>query len=279
MNKKKSLLVKHNKKSYNWWGHEKSKWDRSKSKRDFYKNPEEAPTREKIRKKSYTSFSYAVIKKWVNSKVGQDFDNVYSEFLSKLPEKHKSEYRSLIFYYLVPKEQVIIRDGEIFQLGEGSETLIGRYSADWYVHPETNLICKVKPKKALPYLKLPNYNTQLNVATIKKLLKLGIIKKDNQVNMFILTAKYDADVIDLLFKIYGSYDIKVFEHMLNLFKKKRIIDDVDKCYHYTLSELGKLKGKIDVLQFRIFCEDAEEVSKLGLQYQLDTEIRIADMKN
>ena len=105
------------------------------------------PTYESI-KKSKSYLDTLLIKRWLYSKIGCDFDEVYSEFLSRLQPKYRDEYRDSIFGYIHTKEWVTVKEsGEVWgKQGYGGGTPVKLpYFRDerFYVDPTTNKVCKI----------------------------------------------------------------------------------------------------------------------------------------
>jgi len=111
---------------------------------------EHLPQKESMRNKHphHTYLDTTLVKRWLYSKVGQDFDEVYAEFLTRIQPKYLEEYRSCIYWYVAPKEQVDIRaNGEIWGKWEGRPVKLP-YSRQmtFYVNPHTNVLLKL-PKE------------------------------------------------------------------------------------------------------------------------------------
>ena len=69
---------------------------------------ENLPQKESMRNKNYhnTYLDTTLVKRWLHSKVGQNFDDIYSEFLTRVQPKYLDEYRDCIYWYVEKKENV-----------------------------------------------------------------------------------------------------------------------------------------------------------------------------
>lgn len=99
-------------------------------------------------KKSKSYLDTSLIKRWLSSKVGCDFDAVYSEYLSRLQPKYRDEYKNMIFGYIHRKESVTIKEnGEVWgKHGSSNGTPVRLpYWKDerFYVDPATNKVCRI----------------------------------------------------------------------------------------------------------------------------------------
>jgi hypothetical protein len=105
------------------------------------------PMHESVKKsKSYLDTS--LIKKWLYSKVGCDFDDVYSEYLSRLQPKYRAQYRDHIFNYIHRKDLVTIKaNGEVWGrsgISNGTPVKLPYWKNEhFYVDPQTNKVCKL----------------------------------------------------------------------------------------------------------------------------------------
>ena len=106
------------------------------------------PQKESMRNKNYhnTYLDTILVKRWLHSKVGQNFDDIYSEFLTRVQPKYLDEYRDCIYWYVEKKENVEIKDnGEIWGKWYGQDVKLP-YSMQmtFYVDPTTNELKKIK---------------------------------------------------------------------------------------------------------------------------------------
>jgi len=126
----------------------KIKGDYSESRNSKKDTIENLPKRESIGgKKTHKSYlDTTLVKRWLHSKVGCDFDDVYSEFLTRIQPKYLEEYRDCIFWYVEKREFVEIQEnGEVWGKIDGNPirlpiSIQGRF----YVHPETNNLERLK---------------------------------------------------------------------------------------------------------------------------------------
>ncbi|WP_299114388.1 hypothetical protein [uncultured Winogradskyella sp.] len=105
------------------------------------------PQRESMRNKNNhkTYLDTTLVKRWLNSKIGQDFDTIYSEFLTRIQPKYLDEYRECIYWYVTKAEDVEIKkNGEIWGKWYGQFVKLP-YSRQmsFYVHPITNKLVKL----------------------------------------------------------------------------------------------------------------------------------------
>ena len=106
------------------------------------------PEREPMRGKNYhrTFLDTTLVKRWLYSKVGQNFDEIYSEFLTRIQPKYLDEYRECIFWYVEKKENVEIKEnGEIWGKWYGQPVKLP-YSRQktFFVDPTTNELKRIK---------------------------------------------------------------------------------------------------------------------------------------
>ncbi len=105
------------------------------------------PQKESMRNKNYhnTYLDTILVKRWLYSKVGQDFDDIYSEFLTRVQPKYLEEYRDCIYWYVEKKENVVIKEnGEVWGKWYGQDVKLP-YSMQmtFYVDPTTNDLKKI----------------------------------------------------------------------------------------------------------------------------------------
>ncbi len=105
------------------------------------------PKRESMQNKNVSKklLDTTLVKRWLNSKVGSDFDEIYSEFLTRIQPKYLDEYRDCIFWYVEKKENIeILNNGEIWGKNEGVPVKLP-YSVQgkFYVNPETNKLARL----------------------------------------------------------------------------------------------------------------------------------------
>lgn len=106
------------------------------------------PQKESMRNKNChnTYLDTTLVKRWLYSKVGQNFDEVYSEFLTRIQPKYLDGYRDCIYWYVEKKENVEIKEnGEIWGKWYGQDVKLP-YSMQmtFYVDPTTNELKKIK---------------------------------------------------------------------------------------------------------------------------------------
>lgn len=80
--------------------------------------------------KGNTYLDTGLVKRWLYSQIGKDFDQVYSAFLKRIQPKYLAGYRDCIYYYVLKKEEIL--------LAEDQDTL--RRFSTFYIDPVTNLL-------------------------------------------------------------------------------------------------------------------------------------------
>ncbi|WCO03620.1 hypothetical protein [Psychroserpens ponticola] len=105
------------------------------------------PLKESMRNKNYhkTYLDTTLVKRWLNSKLGQDFDSIYSEFLTRIQPKYLDEYRDCIFWYVAKSEDVEIKEnGDVWGKWYGQFVKLP-YSRQmtFYVNPTTNKLIRI----------------------------------------------------------------------------------------------------------------------------------------
>jgi hypothetical protein len=103
-------------------------------------------------KQSRSYLDTSLIKKWLYSKVGTDFNDVYSEYFSRLQRKYRDEYRDRIFGYIHRKDSITIKEnGAIWGKNgssNGSPVKLPYWKDErFYVDTKTNKVCKVPPEQ------------------------------------------------------------------------------------------------------------------------------------
>ncbi len=95
------------------------------------KHGTELPFRESIGK-GWSHMDTGLVKRWLYSQVGRNFDQVYSDFLPRIQPKHLDRYRDSIFYYVNKKQEVKKIDGKVQVIG----------GMTFYIDPESNILKK-----------------------------------------------------------------------------------------------------------------------------------------
>ena len=117
----------------------------------------------KLRNKSkYFSDCLGPLSRWLRSKVGQDWDDIYHELCQILDITTLSGKHILSHVWGYVERDAVLVDGIVYdrqyrrQLGSRKEEL--------YVHPETRILClankvrKLPPKKPDDFLKIDDYH-------------------------------------------------------------------------------------------------------------------------
>ncbi len=109
------------------------------------------------RKTSYANRN--PIRRFINSRVGSPWDEVYSEIMKGATSEHSAyKIREMLFGYGMVEDKTYIRDGVIYsKYISGDEVKITNHWCGFFVHPETGLLCKNvsdsrwrRPPKAIP---------------------------------------------------------------------------------------------------------------------------------
>lgn len=105
---------------------------------------ENLPQKESMQgKNAKTTFlDTALVNRWLQSKIDQNFDTVYAEFLTRIQPKYLDEYRNCIFEYLEPSKTVIFEKEIIFGTLHDSRVVLPYGKKKLYVDPVSNLIKK-----------------------------------------------------------------------------------------------------------------------------------------
>lgn len=111
-------------------------------------DPDDLPKKEGMSRGKNGWSNYGIdtslVKRWLYSQVGKDFDHVYSEFLKRVQPKYLDTHRDCIYWYVLKKKKVIMIDGEAHE----NNTRIGpiklptnaRGNLRFFVHPDTNIL-------------------------------------------------------------------------------------------------------------------------------------------
>lgn len=112
---------------------------------NFSKDFDDLPTRESIQGKNTkrTYLDTGLVYRWLQTKVNQDFDAVYSQFLTRIQPKYLDEYRNCIFQYLEPSKTVVIEENIIYGTLHNARVALPYGKKKLYVDPVSNLIKKV----------------------------------------------------------------------------------------------------------------------------------------
>lgn len=119
-----------------------------------FKDIEDAPKKAgmKTGKVFNNRLSFRPLRRFLKTKVGKNWNEVYSEMKERIPQDIWDTHNPIEFYVYVKVE--IQTDGSLFNKKAISKfhSIIspdgikhwGRHSA-YYVHPETNLLCRLEP--------------------------------------------------------------------------------------------------------------------------------------
>lgn len=104
-------------------------------------------------KSAWTSMDTKLVKRWLYTQVGMDFNDVYSEFVSRIQPKYQAEYLECIYWYVEPAKEVEIDEngfarslGQLYQ-EKGWRLLPQNRQCRFYVNPNTNLLCRISDEQ------------------------------------------------------------------------------------------------------------------------------------
>ena len=114
-------------------------------KTDFNEDFDDLPMRESIQGKNTkrTYLDTSLVYRWLQTKVHQDFDAVYSEFLTRIQPKYLDAYRNCIFEYIEPSKTVVFEEGIIYGTLHDARVVLPYGKKKLYIDPTSNLIKKV----------------------------------------------------------------------------------------------------------------------------------------
>ena len=101
-----------------------------------------------MKKSGHTHLDTSLVKRWLYSKVGIDFNLIYSEFLTRIQPKYLDEYRDCIYWFVSKRELTEIdANGEVWgkHIHDGGVLikLPNNTVSTFFVHPDTNLLCRI----------------------------------------------------------------------------------------------------------------------------------------
>jgi hypothetical protein len=91
------------------------------------------PFRKSMKKRGGTHLDTSLVKRWLHSQVGRNFDIVYSEFLKRIQPKYLESYKECIFYYVTKAHELLFSE---------SGVIVEPFSNLFYIDPDTNLLQK-----------------------------------------------------------------------------------------------------------------------------------------
>ena len=98
------------------------------------------PKQESMSNNRHSYLDTTLVKRWLYAKVGQDFDSIYAEFLTRIQPKYLDQYRDCIFWY-VEKDVEFKENGEIWGTFNGNPVKLPyTQNAKFYIHPETHTL-------------------------------------------------------------------------------------------------------------------------------------------
>ncbi|MEG4803991.1 hypothetical protein QUB63_07150 [Microcoleus sp. ARI1-B5] len=117
----------------------------------------------KLRRKSkYFSDCLGPLYRWLRSKVGQEWDDIYHELCQILDITTLSGKHILSHVWGYVERDAVLVDGIVYK--RKSQRQLGFWKEELYVHPETRILClankvpKIPPKKPDDFLKIDDYH-------------------------------------------------------------------------------------------------------------------------
>lgn len=121
---------------------------------------EDLPQHESI--KSVAKFyngkiNYGLLVRFLRGQVGKDWDEVYSEIISRIPSK-LLDYKEMVYWFVADKVEFIdgrpwnkksqqfIWTGEIFETVTIENIKAAPEFTEFYVHPDTNCLVRIEQK-------------------------------------------------------------------------------------------------------------------------------------
>ena len=105
---------------------------------------EDLPIRESMQGKNSkkTYLDTTLVNRWLQTKINQDFDAVYAEFLTRIQPKYLDEYRNCIYQYIEPKNTTVIEGAKVSGTFYDSRIQLPSGKKKLYVDPVSNQIKK-----------------------------------------------------------------------------------------------------------------------------------------
>jgi hypothetical protein len=106
-------------------------------------------------KTKYFSDNLGPLRRWLRSKVGERWDDVYSELCQKLDITTLSGQHILTHVWQYVERYVVFIDGDLYRKDridiDNPFSLLGRWREQMYIHPDTGILCIAqKPPKPSP---------------------------------------------------------------------------------------------------------------------------------
>jgi hypothetical protein len=83
------------------------------------------------------------LRRWLRSKVGQPWDIVYSEICQKIETRTLCGQHLLVHLEEMVEDRVRLIEGMPHSLKKGLHPIVYRGRGEFYVHPETRMLCRV----------------------------------------------------------------------------------------------------------------------------------------
>lgn len=141
--------------------------------------------REGMTTKDKNGIDTTLVKKWLYAQVGNNFDDVFAEFLTRIQPKYMDTHKDCIYWYVDKANDIVIQEDKVYVYWGSRyidksqnfiETERGYYrefTGGFYIHPDTNILCRVvEPKKRTVSRKegkkkYLQYKTQRNQSAIQ----------------------------------------------------------------------------------------------------------------
>lgn len=88
------------------------------------------PYRQPIGKGS-SNLDTTLVKRWLYSQIGKNFDQIYSDFIRRIQPKYRHEYSECIYWYVIKPENIEYENDAI---------QIKSFSKTFYINPKTNIL-------------------------------------------------------------------------------------------------------------------------------------------
>jgi hypothetical protein len=123
--------------------HYKTHWldyNRADYKGDFSDEDVESrfPKTEGMITKNKNGIDLTLVKRWLFSQVGKNFDIIYAEFLTRVQPKYLETHRDSIYCYVKKPHEIVIKDNKIYTISYQGK--LSEMKRGFYIHPNTNLL-------------------------------------------------------------------------------------------------------------------------------------------
>ena len=128
------------------------------------------------RKSKYFSDCLGPLYRWLRSKVGQNWDDIYHELCQILDINTLSGKHILSHVWGYVERDAVLVDGIVYNCKYQRQ--LGKWREELYVHPETRMLClankvrKIPPKKPDDFVKIDDYHHYRKIDGIWYLIEL-----------------------------------------------------------------------------------------------------------